>query len=160
MTLSRERQGITCVAVMTMWPEAVPYPGKKYVTYVTNQNMRREIEKIAREGERRDEVAAKRPKRNDARSTQVASIVRGALRAQQLEAEPVTESLVTEVMKAEAEVTESLAMTAARDECGEEGEDKGNSINSSVVKKDKCNVLVKFIADSGATEHLSRTVII
>ena len=49
------------------------------------------------------------------------------------------------------------AMTAARDECGEEDEDEGNSINSSVIKKDKCKVLVKFIADSGATEHLSRT---
>ena len=49
MTLSRERQGITCVVVVAIWPEAVRHPGKKCVKYVTNQNMRREIEKIEKE---------------------------------------------------------------------------------------------------------------
>ena len=51
-------------------------------------------------------------------------------------------------------------MTAARDEYGDEDVVEGKSVNSLVDKKDNCNILVKFIADSGVTEHLSKSELI
>ena len=51
-------------------------------------------------------------------------------------------------------------MTAERDEYEGEDEEEGNSINAFLVTKNKSNVLVKFIADSGATEHLSKSELI
>ena len=51
-------------------------------------------------------------------------------------------------------------MTAARDEYGNEDEEEGKFVNSLVDKKDSSNIIVKFIADSGATEHLSRSELI
>ena len=51
-------------------------------------------------------------------------------------------------------------MTAERYEYEGEDEEEGNSINSFLVNKNKSDVLVKFIADSGATEHLSKSELI
>ena len=62
--------------------------------------------------------------------------------------------------------TQSRSLMAIRDEYEHEEENKGKAMNySNISNQDrldnhKCNTLVKFIADSGATEHLSRSELI
>ena len=137
-----------------------PTPGQR-VCYVCHKpgHEARDCEGRKRERERRDEVPEKRQKRPDSAGEYQQRDSSGAAARGRASARG-SDGRDRGGRGRGSCASHNWAMTAVRDEYGEEDEAEGNSMNSLLDKKDKCNILVKCIADSGATEHLSRSELI